>query len=143
MSYSEDLKNPKWQKKRLEILNLHNFTCEQCGAQEKTLHVHHSRYIKGRKVWEYDNDVLMCLCEDCHRREHVEKIRLKPGSYSVFNNSDDELIFTISPIFEHSIAIKFKKYNNSNTYHAYVFEFTDNGYMLNELMETMIKRRDK
>jgi len=28
--YNEQIKSPKWQQKRLEILKLHNFTCELC-----------------------------------------------------------------------------------------------------------------
>ena len=84
MSYQEQLKSPKWQKKRLQILEIHNFTCEKCNATEKTLHVHHARYIKGRKVWEYDNDVLMCLCEDCHKAEHEPKEQ--PNEFQYIKN---------------------------------------------------------
>lgn len=71
--YSEQIKSPKWQKKRLEILQLHNFKCEECGSETKTLNVHHRFYIKGRKIHEYDNDVLQCLCEDCHAKVHKKK----------------------------------------------------------------------
>ena len=44
MAYSEKLKNPKWQKKRLEILNRDNFTCIKCGDKETTLQIHHFKY---------------------------------------------------------------------------------------------------
>ena len=30
-TYSDKLKSPKWQKKRLEVLNLRGFKCEKCG----------------------------------------------------------------------------------------------------------------
>ena len=66
-SYYELLKHPKWQKKRLEILERANFKCEDCGADDITLHVHHTYYEKGHKPWEYPNDSLQCLCEKCHR----------------------------------------------------------------------------
>ena len=72
-NYSEKLKNPKWQKKRLEILNIHNFKCELCGCETKELHVHHRFYIKGREVWQYDNDVFQVLCCDCHKKEHSKQ----------------------------------------------------------------------
>lgn len=70
MEFSEQIKDPRWQKKRLQVLELHDFKCEICGNTENELHVHHSRYIKNRMYWEYDNDVLMCLCSKCHERIH-------------------------------------------------------------------------
>ena len=66
-SYYELLKHPKWQKKRLEILRRANFECENCGADEITLHVHHTYYEKGCAPWEYPDESLQCLCEKCHR----------------------------------------------------------------------------
>jgi hypothetical protein len=30
------------------------------------LHVHHRYYLRGKKPWEYDDDALTTLCEDCH-----------------------------------------------------------------------------
>jgi len=71
--YAEQIKSPKWQKKRLEILNLHGFKCEDCGSETKTLNVHHRFYLKGRKIYEYDNDVFQVLCEECHSKIHEKK----------------------------------------------------------------------
>ena len=65
MTYSEKLKDPRWQKKRLEILKRDNFTCAACKATKKTLHVHHSYYSKD--PWNTKNSALLTLCEDCHR----------------------------------------------------------------------------
>lgn len=64
--YSEMLKDPRWQRRRLEILNNADFTCENCGSKEKTLHVHHMFYRRGHKPWEYQDHVYRVLCEDCH-----------------------------------------------------------------------------
>lgn len=64
--YSELLKDPRWQRKRLEVMLAANFTCEDCGRSDLTLEVHHNAYIRGKQPWEYGNDLLMCLCEDCH-----------------------------------------------------------------------------
>jgi hypothetical protein len=69
-SYSEKLKSPKWQKRRLEILSRDNFKCRSCGMDEKTLHVHHLRYEKGVEPWDTNNDDLITLCEDCHEALH-------------------------------------------------------------------------
>lgn len=65
-TYSELLKHPQWQRKRLEILEREDFTCEDFGATEKTLHVHHAYYEKGLKPWEYPSESLHVLCVDCH-----------------------------------------------------------------------------
>lgn len=65
-TYSEMLRNPLWQKKRLEILQRDNFTCILCGDKETELHIHHEEYIRGRKPWEYENDKLKTLCKHCH-----------------------------------------------------------------------------
>lgn len=70
MAYADDLKHPKWQKKRLEIMQRDNFTCQMCGAKDKPLHVHHLVYKKGQKPWEYEDNSLITLCEECHCEEH-------------------------------------------------------------------------
>ena len=69
-NYSELLKSPKWQKKRLEILERDEFKCQACGEKEKTLHVHHVIYDNSLKPWEYSNWKLITLCEDCHKLLH-------------------------------------------------------------------------
>lgn len=71
--YAVQLKDPRWQKKRLERLQLAGWECENCGSSDDTLHVHHLRYFKGRSPWEYENDELAVLCEGCHTREHEAK----------------------------------------------------------------------
>ena len=43
-SYYEKLLDPRWQKKRLEILNRDEFKCRSCGDDKSTLHVHHGYY---------------------------------------------------------------------------------------------------
>lgn len=68
-TYVEKLRDPRWQKKRLEILNRDNFTCQSCFSSEKTLHVHHKIYIKGVEPWDYNNEYLITLCEECHAWE--------------------------------------------------------------------------
>lgn len=69
-SYSDELKDPRWQKKRLEILNRDEFTCQMCSDSESTLHVHHKRYIKGVKPWDYASHDLATVCENCHEEAH-------------------------------------------------------------------------
>lgn len=70
LTYSEQLKHPNWQKRRLEMLAAANWKCECCDASEKTLHVHHKRYVKGREIWEYSDSELQVMCETCHAEHH-------------------------------------------------------------------------
>lgn len=70
VSYSEKLKDPRWQRKRLEILERDNWACQVCGNTEKTLHVHHTHYIKQIDPWDHPEHLLITLCEKCHSDEH-------------------------------------------------------------------------
>jgi hypothetical protein len=69
-SYYEKLKDPRWQKRRLEALSAADWRCELCYDNESTLHVHHKAYIKGKEPWDYDADQLAVLCEACHEGTH-------------------------------------------------------------------------
>lgn len=70
MTYAEKLKDTKWQKKRLLILERDSFTCQSCFTDSETLHVHHLKYHKGKEPWEIEDCYLTTLCEDCHSIEH-------------------------------------------------------------------------
>lgn len=65
MTYSEKLRDPRWQKKRLEIFQRDAFKCLSCGAEDKPLSVHHVVYRKINP-WEYPDYLYQTLCEDCH-----------------------------------------------------------------------------
>jgi len=67
--YSEKLKDPRWQKKRLEILQRDNFTCQYCGDTKATLAVHHKDYFPNIEPWDCPDDLLITLCEECHKLE--------------------------------------------------------------------------
>jgi hypothetical protein len=71
-NYSELLKDPRWQKKRLLVFERDNWTCQSCLDTESTLHVHHTKYI-GEFPWECPDEYLMTLCEKCHEEEEFNK----------------------------------------------------------------------
>lgn len=71
MTYVEKLKDPRWQKKRLEILQRDEFECQSCGDKESTLHVHH--YTYSENPWDTPDDDLLTLCEKCHAE--VEQLK--------------------------------------------------------------------
>ena len=75
-SYFEKLKDPRWQKKRLEVLESNEWRCERCMDAESTLHVHHRQYFKGREPWDYEVGQLSALCEECHAATHEDEDKL-------------------------------------------------------------------
>lgn len=75
-AYWEKLRDPRWQRKRLEVMQRADFKCEACDADEATLNVHHKIYRKGVDPWEYSDTELRCLCEACHEGEHGLRKRL-------------------------------------------------------------------
>lgn len=72
-SYFDKLKDPRWQKLRLQMLNEAGFACEECGAEDNTLHVHHTYYEYGKDPWDYPQSSLKVYCEDCHDNAHKLK----------------------------------------------------------------------
>lgn len=66
MTYAEKLKDPRWQKKRLEVLGRDNFTCLMCGDTETELHIHHEYYPNSMNPWDIDIDDLTTYCKHCH-----------------------------------------------------------------------------
>lgn len=68
-TYKEKLLDPRWQKKRLEILQRDDWACQRCFDTENTLHIHHRLYKKGLDPWEYEDNWLVTLCADCHQSE--------------------------------------------------------------------------
>lgn len=71
-SYYELLRDPRWQRKRLEIMERADFTCEECGDKSATLEVHHGYYKFGNAPWEYPSSSLACLCGPCHEKRGDE-----------------------------------------------------------------------
>lgn len=65
-NYKEKLLDPRWQRKRLEIFERDEWMCTGCIRGDKTLHVHHLDYLPNRDPWDYPNEYLITLCEDCH-----------------------------------------------------------------------------
>lgn len=74
-TYTKQLASPKWQKRRLEILQRDEWKCQKCGDGKIELHIHHKQYIKGKKVHEYEDWDLVTLCAHCHHEiELIKKV---------------------------------------------------------------------
>lgn len=72
--YWKKLKDPRWQKLRLEVMQEAKFTCKMCRSKTETLAVHHINYRKGAEPWEHDLGELACLCEPCHKLVETDLI---------------------------------------------------------------------
>lgn len=74
-AYQEQLQDPRWQQKRLRILERDKWTCTECPESTLTLHIHHKRYERGKLPWEYEDETLCTLCKECHKLEEALKDR--------------------------------------------------------------------
>jgi len=103
-------KDSRWQQKRLEIMERDKWTCRSCGKSGEgvTLNVHHAYYESGRKPWEYDNEMLITWCEDCHRVRHewmkffmafmaVQKYRVASRLETIAKYNMVETLLSIQP----------------------------------------------
>lgn len=80
-SYSEKLKDPRWQKRRLFIFERDQWACQCCGDKETSLNVHHKKYVGD--PWESPEDQLVTLCEDCHEIISIQKLDMNAGLVEV------------------------------------------------------------
>lgn len=71
--YSEKLRDPRWQKLRLQIFERDQWTCQFCGRRDKTLAVHHRYYELDRYPWESSPAALITVCEICHESEYLNR----------------------------------------------------------------------
>lgn len=99
MKYAEQLRDPRWQRKRLEIMERADFSCENCGNKAQTLAVHHRLYLRGHKPWEYENDLLECLCDDCHKSKH--KLQAELNAVLVMSDDIDQVIGYAKGLYTH------------------------------------------
>ncbi len=75
-TYWEKLRDPRWQKKRLQVMERDGFECQECGDKTSTLNVHHKFYRSKADPWDYESEWLVTLCESCHRTVEAGRARL-------------------------------------------------------------------
>lgn len=69
MTYKEQLLDPRWQRRRLQILERDKWCCQNCMDDKSTLHVHHMVYDSGM-AWEANGLALVTVCQSCHNVLH-------------------------------------------------------------------------
>lgn len=76
-SYGGLLFDQRWKLKRVRILTRDNHKCVICDHNDN-LHIHHRQYHfsqnvgEFKKPWDYEDHLLITLCETCHRRGHSQ-----------------------------------------------------------------------
>ena len=65
--YSELLKDPRWQRLRLQVFERDGWACRSCHAKDRQLQVHHTRYL-AYFPWDTPIEHLVTLCDACHAR---------------------------------------------------------------------------
>jgi hypothetical protein len=68
IEYSEKLKDPRWQKRRLKIFERDNWVCQLCSRTDLELHVHHL-YRTTEDPWDEPDLHLLTLCKLCHEQQ--------------------------------------------------------------------------
>jgi len=90
-SYAAKLRDPRWQRKRLKLLERSDFSCEECGDETSELHIHHHYYIRGKEPWEYPDTLLTVLCRRCHGIAEVDRENLLSSFGTVRDHEHREL----------------------------------------------------
>ena len=110
LTYEEQLNDLRWFTKRSIILNRDNYTCRMCGNhgnEGNPLSVHHRYYLYGALAWEYDNEVLITLCSNCHRLIHQT---LSPLCY--YNNGEKLIPMNFTPCDRCNGAGRFSEFEH-------------------------------
>ena len=70
VAYLEYIDSPEWRAFRMTVFATRGRTCQRCGAEKGTLHIHHLHY---RNLLHEKLEDVQVLCEDCHCAAHPEK----------------------------------------------------------------------
>ena len=133
-TYWEKLKDPRWQKLRLEVMQKNDFQCQICFDKESTLNVHHKEYFKGHEPWDYDSNQLIVMCENCHKYHHDNPdVFKKVSSYLDYDGpkGKDAIAFIISGY----CGFDYKETINNSDYEdcAWSMAFYDLGIKLSKI----------
>jgi hypothetical protein len=96
--YSQKLRNPLWQAKRLLTFNRDEFTCTLCGDCKTELHVHHKYYKPNTEPWDYPDDAFQTLDKHCHLVvEHLKpyKVDITKAEFRKYPFDGFQVIFFI------------------------------------------------
>jgi hypothetical protein len=67
-AYAEKLRDPRWQRRRLEIFQRDNWKCQLCSRTDLELHLHHM-YRTTEDPWDEPDLHLLTVCQLCHEQQ--------------------------------------------------------------------------
>ncbi len=71
-TYQTKISSKPWQDRSHQIKTRDNLKCQayNCTTPKSILQVHHLDYLNITNPWDYPDDMLITLCEDCHAKEN-------------------------------------------------------------------------
>jgi len=84
-SFAAQYKTEEWRNFSREVKSARGKFCQSCRRQDVILHAHHSFYVPGRKLWEYEQQDMVVLCEGCHRELHAELQKFRKFVFTKMN----------------------------------------------------------
>ncbi len=79
-AYMEKLRDPRWQKRKAEVIERDGYQCTRCPAglnDGRNLQVHHGYYSREFEFpWEYPIESLFTLCEKCHPQAEIVRAQV-------------------------------------------------------------------
>lgn len=95
-AYSQKLKDPRWQKLRLQVLEAAEWKCQLCLDSESTLFVHHNYYTSGKEPWEYPPEDLCAYCEECHIAADAQRVEWQAAAGPFSFDERESLIHIVN-----------------------------------------------
>src|ERR1700743_1277560 len=106
-TYADKLKDPRWQRMRLKILERDVWTCCYCRDKETELHVHHLYYAQSRNPWDVPEHALITLCRKCHAIE--EELKNSFSILSCYKTADLLTVFGVRECESNTSAIIYRR----------------------------------
>lgn len=89
MTKARSTQRERWNKFRIEVIELDGGVCVRCGRGPNdgaVLQVHHKKYINGKLPWDYPYKLCETLCKGCHAAEHG---KIPPKTGWIYLSEDD------------------------------------------------------
>jgi hypothetical protein len=121
LPYWKRLKDPQWKEKQKTIFDRDKNKCRKCGCEEN-LHVHHGYYKPQADPWDYEDNTLWTLCEDCHFKSHEILTRIHrtigqmhPDDYELLVPHLPEAVYEVT----HGMMTREEFYTHTHPYYEY------------------------
>jgi hypothetical protein len=103
-SFTQKFHDPRWIKKRTELLHAYDFTCVKCGAANGHALVHRIKHVPHLDPWNYPDHLLQVLCRDCQKITIlIDNIwAAKEGTSETITDSFSKIRTHLVDIYRHS-----------------------------------------